>query len=124
MNGTATQTGEPMPIFERGTIVRVPFPYTNRPVQQRRPAIVVSSARFGAETHLLWVVMVTSAENRAWPGDVSLITTYAEFGLPAPSIIHTAKIATIESSHADSIGKVSDEVLRKVDDHLRRNMSI
>lgn len=113
-----------MPTFDRGEVVRVPFPYTNRPVQQRRPAIVVSSAAFNQSTHLLWVLMVTSAENREWPGDVSLAENFAQFGLPAPSIVRTTKIATIESSTADRIGVLSNHVMRQIDEQFRRHLGL
>ncbi len=114
--------GAPMPSFERGDIVRVPFPYTNRPIQQRRPALIVSTTDFSATSHLLWVVMITSAENRPWRGDVSLADDFARFGLPAPSVIRTAKIATIEAAHAERIGEVSAAILQQVDDNLRRHI--
>ncbi|NMA97472.1 MAG: type II toxin-antitoxin system PemK/MazF family toxin [Phyllobacteriaceae bacterium] len=104
-----------MPGFERGTIVRVPFPYTNRPVQQHRPAVVVSARSFNDQSHLLWVVMITSAENRPWPGDISLGQNYADFGLPAPSVIRPAKIATIEAAQASAIGILPAELLRSLD---------
>jgi mRNA interferase MazF len=104
-----------MPGFERGTIVRVPFPYTNRPVQQRRPAVVVSTRAFNDQSHLLWVVMITSAENRSWPGDISLGQNFADLGLPAPSVIRPAKIATIEATQAESIGNLPPDILRKLD---------
>jgi mRNA interferase MazF len=113
-----------MPTFERGTIVRVPFPYTNRPVQQRRPALVVSAPHFDESAHLLWVVMITSAENRPWPGDVSLVQVFAECGLPAPSVIRPAKIATIEANHAEPIGMVPVSVLSQVDDILRHTLAL
>ena len=96
-----------MPIFERGTLVRVPFPYTNRPVQQRRPALVVSAPHFCDTSHLLWVVMITSAANRLWPGDVSLVDMFAQCGLPAPSVIRPAKIATI-GERAEDVFYLSD----------------
>jgi mRNA interferase MazF len=32
-----------MPIFETWDIVRVPFPYVERPVRQRRPALVIAA---------------------------------------------------------------------------------
>ncbi len=52
---------------------------------------------------LLWVLMITSAENRGWPGDIGL-DPGGETGLTAPSIIRTAKIATIEATEAQTIG--------------------
>ncbi|WP_244564525.1 type II toxin-antitoxin system PemK/MazF family toxin [Rhizobium sullae] len=53
-----------MPIFKQGDIVRVPFPSTDRDTRQRRPALVVSAGQIGENAALLWVVMITSAENR------------------------------------------------------------
>ena len=111
-----------MPIFERGTVVRVPFPYTNRPIQQRRPALVVSGREFNENSHLLWVLMITSTGSRTWEGDVSLAANFADFGLPAPSVVRTAKIATIEAAHAEQIGQLSPAMLHDVDKWLTRNL--
>ncbi|HEX7002489.1 MAG TPA: hypothetical protein VF164_12425 [Trueperaceae bacterium] len=58
--------------------------------------------------------MITSAENRRWPGDVDLEDRYTDAGLPAPSIIRTAKIATMERAHAGRIGKIDAELLGHV----------
>jgi mRNA-degrading endonuclease toxin of MazEF toxin-antitoxin module len=60
-----------MPTFKQGDVVKVPFPYTDRSTRQSRPALVVSTGGIEAAHGLLWVVMITSAENRGWPGDVS-----------------------------------------------------
>ncbi len=95
-----------MPTFEQGDVVRVPFPYTDRPTRQRRPALVVSNGAIGEGQELLWVAMITSAQNRAWPGDVPFGAGYAEAGLPAPSVVRPCKIATIQASDADKLGAV------------------
>jgi mRNA interferase MazF len=52
---------------------------------------------------LLWLLMITSAENRGWPGDVAVSDLQAA-GLPAPSIIRPAKIATVEARDAELLG--------------------
>lgn len=109
MSGVPKQTDAPMPNFKPGDVVRVPFPYTERASRQYRPALVVSKAELEARHGLLWVVMITSAENRGWPGDVP-IPDYASSGLPAPSLVRPAKIATIEARHAVSLGATCDEV--------------
>jgi mRNA interferase MazF len=44
---------------------------------------------------LIWVAMITSAENAPWVYDVT-IANLARAGLPAPSVVRTAKIASIE----------------------------
>jgi mRNA interferase MazF len=84
-------------------IVKVPFPYTDRPVRERRPALVVASSPIRERHGLLWVLMITSAENRGWPGDVDVSDLEAS-GLPAASVVRTAKIATIEEKEALRIG--------------------
>ena len=111
-----------MPDFEQGTVVRVPFPYTDRPVRQHRPALVVSDGGVGEDDRLLWVVMITSAENRGWPDDVDLGDDYRAAGLPAPSLVRTAKIATIEAVDADRLGAIPPVLLTRVLASLRRTM--
>lgn len=92
-----------MPDFEVWDIVRVPFPYTDRPVRQRRPALVIAAGELETAHGLLWLAMVTSAANRGWPGDVA-VSNLDIAGLPIPSIVRPAKIATIEARDADKLG--------------------
>ena len=113
-----------MPIFERGTVVRVPFPYTDKSTRQRRPALVVSDGPVGEGGHLVWVVMVTSAENRPWPDDVDLGPNFAACGLPAPSIVRPAKIATIETRDAEPLGRIDAILLGRVDAALRTLLAL
>ena len=94
-----------MPGCEVWDLVKVPFPYTNRPVQQRRPALVVAAPETPGAPELLWVLMVTSAANRGWPGDIA-ISDLSEAGLPAVSVVRSAKIATIEAQDAERIGSL------------------
>jgi mRNA interferase MazF len=91
-----------MPTFEAWDVVKVPFPYTDRTTRQRRPALVVSVGG-----SLLWVLMITSAENRAWPGDV-VISDLPTAGLRVGSAVRTAKIATIEAAYAEPLGRLPE----------------
>ncbi|QCQ99815.1 type II toxin-antitoxin system PemK/MazF family toxin [Brevundimonas sp. SGAir0440] len=111
-----------MPDFRRGDVVRVPFPYTDRSTRQHRPALVVSDGPLGDGDRLLWVVMITSADNRSWADDVSLAETYADAGLPAPSVIRAAKIATIDVAVATRLGRVDDERLARTMQAIRANL--
>ena len=108
-----------MPIFERGQTVRVPFPYTDRSTRQRRPALVVSDGGIGEGERLLWVVMITSAENRPWPGDVPLGDDLALAGLSAPSVIRPCKVATVEAREVEALGRVRAEVMSRVSEQVR-----
>ena len=109
-----------MPTFEPGDVIRVPFPYTDRAVRQSRPAVVVSTARFQDLHRLLWVVMVTSAKNRGWPDDVP-VGDLQLAGLPVPSIVRPAKIATIDAASASTLGRLSDVQVREVIDKIRQH---
>jgi mRNA interferase MazF len=109
--------------FSQGDVVRVPFPYTGRDTRQHRPALVVSRGAIGDRGSVLWVVMITSAANRGWPGDVSLAEGYREVGLPVPSVIRTTKIATIEAGHADRIGKLDASVWNSVASALAEHLA-
>jgi len=110
-----------MPGFRRGDVVKVPFPYTDRATRQSRPALVVAAGDLEDAHGLLWVVMITSAENRRWPGDLP-IGDPAAAGLPAPSVIRTAKIATIEATDATRLGRIPPALYRQVASWLSRNL--
>jgi mRNA interferase MazF len=112
-----------MPSFKQGDVVKVPFPYTDRPTRQFRPALVVSVGGIEEDHRLLWVLMITSAENRGWPGDVA-IKNLEQAGLPAPSVIRCAKIATIELSDATKLGKIPPSLLNQVINHIGRELGL
>jgi mRNA interferase MazF len=112
-----------MASFKQGDVVRVPFPYTDRSTRQHRPALVVSKSGIGEGRNLLWVAMITSAGNRAWPDDLP-VERYLEAGLPAPSVIRPCKIATIEARHAEAIGRIAAPLLRGVKIRLREYLDL
>jgi len=99
--------------FEVWQIVRVPFPYLNRPVRQYRPALVVACHAAEGMPDLLWVLMITSARHRRWAGDIEIVDL-ATAGLPAPSMIRTMKVATIEASEAERIGVLPNAARKSV----------
>ena len=111
-----------MPRFEPWRIVAVPFPYVERPIQQRRPALVIA-AGLGEAHDLLWVLMITASANRRWPEDVE-IADHAAAGLPIPSVVRTAKIATIAASVAERLGALAQADVREVTAVLRKRLPI
>ena len=112
-----------MAIFEQGDVVKVPFPYTDRSTRQSRPALVVSTGSLEDSHRLVWVVMITSAENRGWTGDVP-INDLSLAGLPAPSLIRASKIATIDAADATKLGTISAASLRKVLASIRQELGL
>jgi mRNA interferase MazF len=57
--------------------------------------------------------MITSAENRPWPGDVA-VADFGQAGLSIPSVIRPAKIATVDAAQAMRIGRISPQERRTV----------
>jgi mRNA interferase MazF len=88
-------TSEP-PAFRAGDVIVVPFPYSDRLAQKRRPALVVSNDDLLA-LGLIWAVMITSAKNSSHPSDYAL-NDLARAGLSAPSVVRPSKIACLEPS--------------------------
>ncbi len=111
-----------MATFKAWDVVKVPFPYTDRPVRQHRPALVVAAGRIEAAHGLLWVLMITSAENRRWDNDIA-VSDLAASGLPAPSVVRCAKIATIETRDAERIGRLPRGDRKKVAERLVRTLA-
>jgi mRNA interferase MazF len=81
--------------FDQWDVVVVPFPFTDRPVRRRRPALVVSQrAPLGAVVGHSVLAMITSAGHRRWPLDVAVSDLKAA-GLPAPSVVRM-KLFTLD----------------------------
>jgi mRNA interferase MazF len=83
-------------LFQTFDIVVVPFPYSDRLAEKRRPAIVVSSPRLEDLDGVVWVAMITSS-NTGSAGAVTLLDT-ATTGLNRASFVRPAKLATLETS--------------------------
>jgi mRNA interferase MazF len=50
-------------------VVRVPFPFTDRAVQRRRPALVLSDPEFQRGSAHVLLAMITTARSSSWPLD-------------------------------------------------------
>ena len=95
-------------------IVVLPFPYTDRLAEKRRPALIVSNPWLVKDYGLLWVAMITSARNEGWASDIE-ISNLAKAGLSTPSVIRPVKIATIEADRVlRKLGRLGPKELRAV----------
>ena len=95
-----------MKAFDPLDVVAVPFPYVERPVAQRRPVVVLARPPSGNRHPLLWVMMITSAANRQWPGDIAIADIGAA-GLPRASVMRPAKIAVVEELEIERTGRLA-----------------
>lgn len=81
--------------FAQGTVLVLPFPYSDRLAEKRRPALVVSKPALERTHGLIWVTMITSDRGGRRPNDTP-ISDLKRAGLPAPSLVRAVKLATIE----------------------------
>jgi mRNA interferase MazF len=99
-------------------VVVVPFPYADRQTEKRRPAVVISGRRLDPYD-LVWLAMITSAENEPWSCDVAIVDL-ERAGLPAPSIVRPAKIACLDPSRIERrAGRLDKATARTVAQRVR-----
>jgi mRNA interferase MazF len=111
-------TAEKETRYDPFDIVVVPFPYADRLAEKRRPALVISNRKLAVHG-LVWVAMITSADNEAWSSDVP-VSDLKRAGLPAPSVVRPAKIACIEPGRIDRrVGRLDKAAAKAVRRKLR-----
>jgi len=92
-----------MTIYERLSILKVPFPFTDKSAAKMRPALLLSQPIFQKETRHVILAMITTAKNSAWPTDVNIIDL-KNAGLPVPSVIRLKLFTLDERLVADCLG--------------------
>lgn len=93
--------------FERFTVVRVPFPFSDRNAAKNRPALVLSNAAcFNAPAGHSVMAMITSQGNAPWPLDCPL-ADLAAAGLPAPSMVRFKLFTLDHRLVRGELGKLS-----------------
>ena len=111
-------TKPPTVDFERFTVVRVPFPFSDRQASKHRPALVLSDAAvFNLPAGHSVMAMVTSADNLAWPLDC-LLADLSTAGLPAPSMVRFKLFTLDHRLVKGKLGSLSPADARSVSDAL------
>ena len=87
-----------------GTSLEFPF-LTRSPCPSTAPRLALAAGALQNAHGLLWLALITSAAHSGWPGDVK-ISDLDGTGLPAPSIVRPAKIATIDAEDASWLGRL------------------
>lgn len=80
--------------FQPFEVVVLPFPYSDKLAEQRRPSLVISQPEMEMATGQLWVAMITTSRRERF-GDAP-ITDLVSAGLPLTSRLRASKIATVE----------------------------
>lgn len=107
--------------YEFGDIVLVPFPFSDQRTTKRRPAVVVSSARYHQERPDIIILAVTSHVRGTPAVGEAAITKWQEAGLLKPSLLKPL-LATIEKGLVlPKLGRIDEgdrRALRRVLDEI------
>jgi mRNA interferase MazF len=73
-------------ICDFGDVVVVPFPFVDRPIAKRRPALIFSNHDLNADNGHSALAMITTATRSTWPSDIE-IADIGNAGLAHQSLI-------------------------------------
>ena len=108
-------------VFKRWDIVKIPHPMKDTP--EFRPALVIVAGDLLRAHGLLWVLMITSASNKGWPGDIEIQDSIGA-GLGVPAVVRTAKIFTVEAGKAELIGSLVGDARKAVGNQVFAAMGL
>ena len=107
--------------YSRGSLILVPFPFTDLSATKRRPALVISPDRYNEKGEDLILLAVTSK----FPSELSEIEIPLEKAdlkegiLPKRSIVRLSKIFTMHSGlMVKKAGSLKDRKIREILDRL------
>ena len=104
-------------ISDQWDVVVVPFPFSDRAGQKRRPALVLSRAVSNRSGHTI-MAMITSAAHSGWPGDVP-VQELAAAGLNSPCLVRL-KLFTLDNRLVlRRIGRLAAAESKQVATHLK-----
>jgi mRNA interferase MazF len=104
--------------FERYAVHFVEFPFSDKPRQKGRPALVLTDPEFVRATGNVTVAMITSARHSGWPGDCA-IGDLAAAGLKHDSMVRM-RFTSIAAPRVGRLqGLLAAEDRRRVIDALQ-----
>lgn len=91
-----------------------------------RPALVVSNRGLGKDRRLFWALMITSSKGREpWPDDVPIGGDHAEYGLPVPCLVRTAKLSTLSFDAIERrLGRLPEALQAEIRRRLAERLSL
>ena len=103
-------------MYKRGTIILVPFPFTDLSGSKVRPAVIVSDGAIGDDVTVLFI----TAQPKLRGKHLVPIAPDNTNGLKTASKIVCSKLATLETKIVlGELGRVSPQVQLKIDATVR-----
>ena len=107
---------DPYPTF---SLVRVPFPFTDRTTAKRRPALVVWAPRCQTNSGYFMLAMVNSATHSNWHLDWA-IQELEVTGLPKPCMVRLKLFSLDERLILNGLGALANSDRNGVAECLRQ----
>ena len=111
-----------MTLFPGFAIVSVPFPFTDRQAKKRRPALVISVAKYQQSAGHILLAMITSAEHSSWPfpeGAFYAFPSIEGTGLSKPCLIRLKLFSLDQRLILNQLGQLSALDQQGVCDQLK-----
>ena len=107
-------------ICDRWDVVVVPFPFSDRAAEKRRPALVLSDKGFNSSGHTI-LAMITTRGHHPWPGDCDL-EDHEDAGLPLPCCVRL-KLFTLDNRVIlRRVGRLSDDDRKTVEAAIENHL--
>ena len=101
--------------MKKGTVILIPFPFTDLKGSKIRPAVVLNNDQSDVT-----ICFITSELKWKTEYDIS-VSPSASNGLKAPSLIRVGKIATIDSALViGELGELSDIEIVELNEGLKK----
>jgi mRNA interferase MazF len=110
--------------FDGFDVVVTPFPFADRGVQRKRPALVLSRWEdFGSATGVAIIAMITTGRASQWPFDVP-VTDLRAAGLRHACVVRM-KLATLSFERiGPKIGRLAESDAKAVGEALGRMLPV
>ncbi|OHB17296.1 MAG: hypothetical protein A2749_00845 [Parcubacteria group bacterium RIFCSPHIGHO2_01_FULL_45_26] len=108
-------------MHKAGTVILLPFPFTDMSGSKIRPALVVSGSTPGED---IVVVFISSKHSNIGKYDI-VVEPSKQNGLKAPSVIKCAKIATLDKKIIlGELGRLDSKILTQVKVRLTKVLEL
>jgi len=105
--------------MKKGSVILIPFPFTDLKGSKIRPAVVLSNNELDVT-----ICFITSEFKWKTKYDISILPSENN-GLKVPSLIRISKIATIDSALVlGELGKLSDVEIAELDIGLKKLLQL
>lgn len=93
-------------IYNQFDVVLVPFPFTDKNVSKKRPALILNNKNYQIKTNHLILSMITSAKNSHWDNDFE-IKEIETTGLKTSCVVRYKIFSLDERIILKKIGSIS-----------------